>query len=184
MAIISEQGFPGLSMRAIAKRAGLSPGTLTYHFAGKADLVSGCLDQFVEAEFSRIMTLAQEVDDPLLALEIGVRSQVEISLYPICRKFDFAYWAHAETDPQARQHMDKMAVQLRENTAHLIRAAHPGRSFDVAVRQAAVIQAMIEGMAVAMPLDESRSADLGLQDFYEDTVQACLGIAASDTWPA
>ncbi len=176
--IIMERGFAALSMRAIATRAGVSPGTLTYHFSGKADLIAKCLDHFVTEEFGRLLSTAQQVDDPALTLEIGIRTQIEISLHPLARRFDFEYWAHAEQDPTARAHLERMQQQLRQNTAGLIRRIHPTRSQDQALRQAALIQTLIEGLAITLPPDPARATALGLDRFYEDTVQTCLRLAS------
>ncbi|MCX8955623.1 TetR family transcriptional regulator, partial [Ruegeria sp. NA] len=84
--------------RSIAKRAGISLGTLTYHFSGKAQLIAMCLDLFVDSEINSLTKLANFSDEPEIALEAAIRNQVELTLHPYARRFDFEYWAYAEHD--------------------------------------------------------------------------------------
>lgn len=177
-------GLAELSMRRIADQAGISLGTLTYHFPSKAKLISQCLDRFVDEEIGRILTLAEEVEDPLLALEIGIRTQIEITLHPLARRFDFEYWAYAEHETSARSHLEDILRQMRENTADLICAAYPEKPRELAMRQATLMEILIEGMPIMMPADDARISELGLETLYEDTVQACLSLAhATDLDP-
>ncbi len=59
--VIGEHGIAGLTNRRVAQSAGVSLGSLTYHFACQTDLLSECLSIFVRRETARITALAGEV---------------------------------------------------------------------------------------------------------------------------
>lgn len=59
--VIGEGGVAGLTNRRVAKEAGLSLGSLTYHFASQTDLLRESLLLFVEEETSRITALADSL---------------------------------------------------------------------------------------------------------------------------
>jgi len=59
--ILQESGRAGLSLRAIADRAGVAPGTVYYHYADKAALLAGlAIDGF--RQLAEAMRAAYEVD--------------------------------------------------------------------------------------------------------------------------
>src|SRR3954471_16318681 len=47
-ALLAEQGAQGLTLAAVADRAGVSKGGLLYHFASKEALISGMIERLVE----------------------------------------------------------------------------------------------------------------------------------------
>jgi AcrR family transcriptional regulator len=56
--VIGEHGVAGLTNRRVAAAAGVSLGSLTYHFASQTDLLREALLRAVAAETARIETLA------------------------------------------------------------------------------------------------------------------------------
>lgn len=67
--ILQEQGRVGLSLRAIADRAGVAPGTVYYHYADKAALLAGlAVDGF--RQLAEAMRVAYEAR----GAETGLRS--------------------------------------------------------------------------------------------------------------
>ena len=59
--VIGEAGVAGLTNRRVAKEAGLSLGSLTYHFASQTELLRDSLLLFVEEEAARITALADSL---------------------------------------------------------------------------------------------------------------------------
>jgi AcrR family transcriptional regulator len=55
--LIGEQGVGAVTNRAVARAAGVSLGSLTYHFPSQADLLRESLNRFVDDEISRITGL-------------------------------------------------------------------------------------------------------------------------------
>ncbi|QKT06157.1 TetR family transcriptional regulator [Gordonia sp. X0973] len=59
--LIGEKGIGGVSNRAIAKAAGVSLGTLTYHFESQEDLLSEALNLFVDDEVARLTAIKERL---------------------------------------------------------------------------------------------------------------------------
>jgi AcrR family transcriptional regulator len=63
--LIGEQGIGGVTNRAVAARAGVSPGSLSYHFPSQTELLREALMAFVGREAQRLEALATaEVAEP------------------------------------------------------------------------------------------------------------------------
>lgn len=60
-ALIGREGIGALSNRRIAAEAGVSLGTLTYHFASQEDLLRESLELFVEEEVERLEAIAADI---------------------------------------------------------------------------------------------------------------------------
>lgn len=65
--LIGEQGVGAVTNRAVAKEAGVSLGSLTYHFPSQADLLRESLNQFVDEEIERISYHVRRLRDSGLA---------------------------------------------------------------------------------------------------------------------
>lgn len=52
--IFETEGIEGASIRAIAKRAGYTPGAIYFHFASKEDIYGALLDQSLDALVARV----------------------------------------------------------------------------------------------------------------------------------
>lgn len=71
-AILQEQGLSGLSVRAVAAKAGVNLGLVSYHFGGKEALVGQALQEVYE-DFFRDLTLQVDgEDDSLRALRAAL----------------------------------------------------------------------------------------------------------------
>ena len=71
-AILLEQGLGGLSVRAVAKRAGVNVGLVSYHFGGMEALVSRALQEVYEEFFKDFSLKVDGEEDPLLALRAAL----------------------------------------------------------------------------------------------------------------
>ncbi|ROO83497.1 TetR family transcriptional regulator [Actinocorallia herbida] len=56
--LVAEDGVGAVSNRRVAAEAGVSLGTLTYHFAAQGELLHAALTRFVDVEIERISGLA------------------------------------------------------------------------------------------------------------------------------
>jgi AcrR family transcriptional regulator len=57
--IFETDGIEGASIRAIAKRAGYTPGAIYFHFASKEDIYGALLDQSLDALVARVTNALQ-----------------------------------------------------------------------------------------------------------------------------
>lgn len=67
--LIGEQGIGGLSNRLVAKAAGVSLGTLTYHFPSQEELLGETLRRFVDDEIERLSAIAADLDGATLTID-------------------------------------------------------------------------------------------------------------------
>lgn len=75
--LIGEQGVGGVTSRAVAARAGVSPGSLSYHFPSRTELLREALMRFVGREAERLEGLAVSGTLDLPAVAAAVRDVVE-----------------------------------------------------------------------------------------------------------
>lgn len=70
--IIEEQGVEGLSIRAAAKRAGVSSGAPFRHFKSKSALLTAIAEQAMQRLFDAVIAATSELgdNDPLAALQM------------------------------------------------------------------------------------------------------------------
>lgn len=59
--VIGEYGIGGLTNRRVCAAAGVSPGSLTYHFATQNDLIREAVTTFVAEESTRIRAIVEEL---------------------------------------------------------------------------------------------------------------------------
>lgn len=72
LAVIGEHGVAGFTNRRVAQRAGVSLGSLTYHFPSQQDILREALEDFADREVDRIAGIAAE----LHAAQVGTATAV------------------------------------------------------------------------------------------------------------
>ncbi|MDY0339978.1 MAG: TetR/AcrR family transcriptional regulator [Coriobacteriia bacterium] len=75
--LISEQGFAGTTVDKIVEHAGVSKGTVYYHFKGKAELVEALIDSELEPLAERFAAVVLASTDPLDRVMAFVRTELE-----------------------------------------------------------------------------------------------------------
>lgn len=76
--LIGEHGLGGVTNRAVAARAGVSPGSLSYHFPSQTELLRETLMRFAGQEADRLEALADGATGPGLGpLAAAVQDVVE-----------------------------------------------------------------------------------------------------------
>ncbi|MFT4008990.1 MAG: TetR family transcriptional regulator [Nocardioidaceae bacterium] len=76
--LIGERGIGGVSNRVIAKAAGVSLGTLTYHFASQERLLGEALNLFVAEEVERLAIIAEELEGTTVTLQEALAKAREV----------------------------------------------------------------------------------------------------------
>src|SRR6478752_3469289 len=66
MELIGERGAAGVTVDEIAAAAGVSNGTVYYNFGSKSDLIAQLLRHGVDILMTRLLSVKDEADDPLL----------------------------------------------------------------------------------------------------------------------
>lgn len=117
--LIGELGWGRVTTRAVAERAGLPHGAVSYHFHGKQELlVEAALHAFADAlpmaEFEQRAT----VDDlvTLIATEIGD------AVDPVLSRLMLETMREAERDPALRERMGGLLGSYRDVMIGIVRA--------------------------------------------------------------
>jgi AcrR family transcriptional regulator len=145
--LIGEQGIGAVTNRAVAKSAGVSLGSLTYHFPSQEELLREALRTFVDTEIARITAYAEALRDSGLA-PVDAADQVEKAVV------DFAYGPeqianlelhlHAARDPAIRD----TAARSIEAYDRLATAVLTALGIPDAERHAPAVVALLYGLAV------------------------------------
>ena len=103
--LIGEHGIAGLTNRSIAAAAGISPGTLTYHFSGQEELVREVLENFVTEETSRLQSVTTALEDATVDVETAARMAVAVIEEAVTRREQigqFEIYLHAARNVDVR----------------------------------------------------------------------------------
>jgi DNA-binding transcriptional regulator YbjK len=132
--VIGDRGVAGLTNRLVAAEAGLSLGSLTYHFSSQTDLLRESLMLFVSEEIERITSIAESVAATIqdvgdaAALTDRVLSQMvrggeEIGVYEL--------YVHAARDPELHEAAQRCFAAYQEVAERVLLAlgvARPDRA--------------------------------------------------------
>ncbi|GAB2996664.1 TetR/AcrR family transcriptional regulator [Amycolatopsis acidiphila] len=80
VAVMSEHGYHGTSVRDIAERAGLSPAALYHHFASKHDVLATLMDRGIEELLRRTRAAREAAEGPVATLLSIVDAHVRFHL--------------------------------------------------------------------------------------------------------
>lgn len=171
---IASKGYSQASLASIAREAGISKGVISYHFAGKDDLVEEILSRLMRepAEFIKERVDARE------------SARDKLRAY-VAANFDFAkshrnhllalvdLWGRRAPAPQGRNRFDAEAYEpSRRYLSRILEAGvHSGELTEVSRKaMASVIQAAIDGVLLQWAFDP-RAVDL---DACRDEIQRMI----------
>lgn len=157
LGLLSRQGISGLSMRAVAREAGVALGLVHYYFDDKTSLIAAALRRveeqdlaIVEADASwsperRLRAVLRRVADPefLTTEYLSLRLQL---------------WSLAQVDPEFAEINTSAQRRYRNGLAALIRAARPDLSRVECDRRAADIDVLQNGIWLTALLGLDRAS--------------------------
>ncbi|MEU8796992.1 TetR family transcriptional regulator [Spirillospora sp. NPDC048819] len=145
--LIGEQGIGAVTNRAVARAAGVSLGSLTYHFPSQDDLLREALHTFVDDEIARITayvnTLAESGIAPVDAADEVEKAVVGFAYGPE-EIANLELHLHAARDPALRE-ASARSVEAYDRLATAILTA---LGIPDAERHAPSIVAMLYGLAL------------------------------------
>ncbi|MGP4027612.1 TetR/AcrR family transcriptional regulator [Actinomadura sp. 3N407] len=145
--LIGEQGIGAVTNRAVARAAGVSLGSLTYHFPSQEDLLREALHTFVDDEITRITayvtTLAESGMAPVDAADEVEKAVVGFAYGPE-EIANLELHLHAARDPALRE-TSARSVEAYDRLAAAILTA---LGIPDAERHAPSIVAMLYGLAL------------------------------------
>jgi AcrR family transcriptional regulator len=119
--LIAELGWGRVTTRAVAERAGLPHGAVSYHFHGKQELLTeAAMFAFARAvpadEFAALAGVQDLIG--LIAAEVADRDAID----PVLSRLMFEAMREAERDPALRERMGAMLARYREMMIAAVRA--------------------------------------------------------------
>jgi AcrR family transcriptional regulator len=159
--LIAELGWGRVTTRAVAERAGLPHGAVSYHFRGKQELlIEAAMFAFARAipadEFAALAGVSDFIG--LIAAEIA-------DIDPVLSRLMFEAMREAERDPSLRQRMGAMLGQYRELMIAAVRAEQQrGAIFGGASAEAiaTLLGALGDGLLLHALLDPGLDVDAAL----------------------
>ena len=101
--VIGEHGIGGLTNRRVCAAAGVSPGSLTYHFATQNDLIREAVTTFVAEEAERIHAIVEELRGSVSTVEeaaAAAQRAIEAIALGSAEIGVFEVYLHAARDPE------------------------------------------------------------------------------------
>lgn len=155
-----EEGYPGLTMRNIAGRAGITVGNLSYYYAKRDDLLHDLLEAVIQGyveDFDRI------VENPERTPEERLEDMIRFVVGDLATKettgFFPALWGLAAHNEVAEREMTYVYEVERSAFARVIAAMRPDLSKRDREILALFISASIEGHTVFIGWKRDRAGD-------------------------
>jgi AcrR family transcriptional regulator len=189
MAIIAEKKISGTRMRHIAERAGISQGTLHYHFATKADLLLAMLDEMQAAfDQDRRELLAATEMKPAEKVYLFSKQQHRIlTEYPFLLEVFYDFWGQGIINPEIRPKVQWMYEEWREDMMSAIQEGIETGDFDPSQAHLApsILTSLLEGAALQYLIDRDV---LELEPYFNAANTAILSMLgfqyARDPYPS
>ena len=143
--ILIRDGIAGVSMRAVAKEAGVALGLVSYHFADKATLIAAVLRRVEDQDLAIVQA------DPLLAPRDRLRAALRRVADPEFLTTGYLtlrlqLWALAQVDEEFAAINATAQQKYRAGLSDLIRAARPELPLAECRRRAADIDIIQNGL--------------------------------------
>ena len=157
LVVLARDGIAGVSVRAVAKEAGVASGLAGYYFDGKAGMVESALHRIGEQDVE-LLTPRPGTDPETVvrqALRRVASPQFLTTEYVTLR---LQLWALAGVDPSFAKVNSAAHDRYRDALAGLIRAARPGLTHSEVSRRATDIALIQNGIWLTSLLGVDRDA--------------------------
>jgi AcrR family transcriptional regulator len=175
--VVARQGLDRLSVRNVARQAGVAPGTVQHHYRTRAQLLDAALARVVERQVRRVDEGGGD-DSGIRALRFGLRALLPVD-EP--RREEAIVWiafaaAAAATPSLARRH--RAVVELtRQRIGYVIELGQEQGEVPASIdpaRAAVEIAAFVDGLLVhAIGGDDSAES---IEAHCDDAVTRLLGL--------
>ncbi|UWE10565.1 TetR/AcrR family transcriptional regulator [Actinacidiphila bryophytorum] len=172
--LIAEVGWGRVTTRAVAERAGLPLGSVSYHFRGKQELlVEACTNAFSDAvpfeEFAAVAGVSDLID------MIGAQLGHELETTPALTRLMFEAMREAERDEMLRERLGAMINEYRQAVVQAVRADQQRHVVPATVSAegiATLVTALGDGLLLHALLDPGTRVTDTL-----DALRALLGLS-------
>lgn len=147
--LLIEEGHKGMTMRRVAKQAGISPGNLSYYYRTRSDLLEDLLEDVVGGYIKQFEKLREDVhDDPDEQFRQVLGYVYDDLATRHTTLFFPELWVLANRDAWAAQQMERMYAKYRAVLADVIGLINPRLSETRKSDLALLISASVEGHTV------------------------------------
>lgn len=161
--LIAEQGWARVTTRAVAERAELPHGTVSYHFRGKQELLRQASVHVIERAIGEAQELFAATSSTAEALPIMRKLlQAPAVRDPVVTGVIMETLREAERDTQLREWMATMLRDYREQVAALVRRDQEAGTVSADIDStglAALVLAAADGLFLHSLLDTSLDVD-------------------------
>jgi len=159
--LIAEVGWGRVTTRAVAERAGLPHGAVSYHFRGKQELlIEACLAAFSHAVPVEAFAAPSGLGD--LIDMIGAQLDQELEANKFLTRLMFEAMREAERDATLRERLGSMIAAYRQAVIAVVRADQQRGAIPAAVSSdgiATLVTALGDGLLLHALLDPGLDVD-------------------------
>lgn len=164
---LREEGYPGLTTREVARRAGVSQGAQAYHFPSRADMVAGVVEWLGERWVAQFEGIPASLGKPGVAS--GTAALLDM-IWDLCSSADtgmlIEIWVASAQDPDLRRRLAAAEEEAFEAGVRIVREMMgDGISADFE-RRLRIVVASMRGLAFALRYDPTEA--LKAEDAWGD----------------
>jgi AcrR family transcriptional regulator len=157
LSLLAQRGISAVSMRAVAREAGVSLGLVNYHYEDKTSLIRAALRRIEEQDVAIVEP------DPALGPEDQLRAALRRVADPEFLTTEYLslrlqLWALARAHPDFEQTNTRAQKRYRAGLAALVRAARPTLSRSECAMRAADIDVVQNGLWLTALLGLDRAS--------------------------
>ena len=176
LALLAEEGYDGLTIAKVARRAGVANGLINYHFDGKEHLIEQAEARVLDKLLVQIRGQLEHNESPKATIDILNHVWEAVGASPTLIPAFFALLSKAVSDPAYRprfmEHLKAHGTLIEET---LTQVAGPlMRATDISTRPAAtVVVAMTAALSLLRFVDpEGNDASQALEMFKQIVLDA------------
>jgi AcrR family transcriptional regulator len=164
--IVVEDGFLGLSFRAIAKRTGTTVGNIGYYYATKDDLMVDLAEYIFDRwEFRLQRDMPPSMTDRRERFRYFIRYMIDQNKQRKTMFLLLEMWAMANRSLAVSKMMDTFYGRLRDSIDGMIADLNPKMTADTRALRAALITTQIEGLMILVGPRKPKHRELdGIED--------------------
>jgi AcrR family transcriptional regulator len=164
--ILVEDGFLGLSFRAIAKRTGTTVGNIGYYYGTKDDLMVDLAEYIFDRwEFRLQRDMPPSMTDRREKFRYFIRYMIDQNKQRKTMFLLLEMWAMANRSVAVSKMMDTFYGRLRDSIDGMIADLNPKMTADTRALRAALITTQIEGLMILVGPRKPKHRELdGIED--------------------
>ena len=173
--LLSEEGYEALSLRKVARGAGIHLKTLQHYFPSKEILIQSTLE-FTDALYtSKTNTITSKAGSAIEHFEEYLRYLLDDDKNRQTAGFFYQLWARAHVDKKTNRVMEKIYKSHIGNLERLMEAVNPELPTSIRRQRAVIVAATIEGLMLFVGYGKKCPANA--KGVEKETISLCKSLA-------